>query len=525
MMEDRLALLNELSILQSIFDHSPLAILVVGRGTSIKLVNSEAEKITGYRKEELEGLGKWTDMVLAEDLAQMKNLMRMLKAGEEGLSDRFECRFVDRQGNLKTVYLSGLYHKEHELTVLSLINITEQRETESMLKSAKAKAEASDRLKTAFLGNLSHEIRTPMNAIGGFASLLQTDDLSEEKRRLYLNQIVAGSTDLLHLIEKTIVLSRIDLGQLKINQRQFFVNRSLKELKEKYVRFIALSGKEEIELNLELGRSEEDFVIQADRIRVIDVLNNLLENAVKFSKSGTITFGYAYLEEEKENGEDSLLFYVKDTGCGISNDKIGIIFDRFVKLVDKNETILRGAGLGLAISKDLVKLMGGDIWVESSPEKGSKFYFTLPISYSRNQQSKTIERATSHVYEDWSSFSILVAEDMESNYLYIKELLGPTRMNILRARDGLEAVEIFEKHPDIDVVLMDILMPGLDGYEATAKIREIREEIPVVAQTAFTFEGEIQNGLYAGCFTDYIMKPFTRDMLMANLKKHLNAAK
>ncbi|MFH0756885.1 MAG: ATP-binding protein [Bacteroidota bacterium] len=524
-MEDRLALLNELSILQSIFDRSPVAILVVGNGTSIKLVNREAEKITGYRKDELEGVGKWTNMVLAEDQEQLKNLMRMLRAGDGALPDRFECRFVDRHGNLKTVYLSGVYHKEHELTVLSLINITEQKETETVLKSAKAKAEESDRLKTTFLGNLSHEIRTPMNAIGGFASLLQTDELSEEKKRLYLNQIVAGSSDLLNLIEKTIVLSRIDLGQMKINQRQFFVNRNLKELKEKYARSLFASGKGEIELVLETGRSEEDFVIQADRIRVTDVLNNLLENAVKFTKTGTITFGYVYLEAETVSGEDALLFYVKDTGCGISKNKTGIIFDRFVKLVDKNETVLRGAGLGLSISKDLVKLMGGDIWVESDTGVGSKFYFTLPINYSKIQQARAFEKPAATVYEDWSLHTLLVAEDMESNYLYVKELIGPTGMKILRARDGLEAVEVFEKHPDIEVVLMDILMPGLDGYEATAKIREIRKDIPVIAQTAFTFEGEIQNGFYAGCFTDYIMKPFSRDMLLANLKKHLACAK
>jgi CheY-like chemotaxis protein len=201
-------------------------------------------------------------------------------------------------------------------------------------------------------------------------------------------------------------------------------------------------------------------VVQADRIRIIDVLNNLLENAVKFTSSGRITFGYAYLEEETDNGEDALLFYVKDTGIGISRDKAEIIFDRFVKLVDKNETVLRGAGLGLAISRDLVKLMGGDIWVESTTGDGSKFFFTIPISYSKTHQAMAIPQPHKREYEDWSPFTIMIAEDMESNYLYIKELLGPTKMKILRARDGLEAVEIFQNHPDICIILMDILMPA-----------------------------------------------------------------
>ncbi|MCK4749857.1 MAG: response regulator, partial [Bacteroidales bacterium] len=396
---------------------------------------------------------------------------------------------------------------------------------ESMLKRAKSKAEASDRLKTAFLGNLSHEIRTPMNAIVGFASLMQMEELTDEKKRLYLTQIINGSTDLLHLIEKTIVLSRLDLGQIKINSRQFFVNRKLKEVQEKYHQILLEAGKDDIELIFELGKEEEDFVVQADRMRILDVLNNLLENAVKYTKSGSITMGYAYLEEESDEGFDSLLFYVKDTGCGISKEKTGIIFERFVKLVDKNETVLRGAGLGLAIAHDLVKLMGGDIWVETSPGQGSKFYFTIPITYSKHQQVAVPGKLSGKAYDDWSAYEMLVAEDMESNYLYIKELLAPTKIKLLRARDGLEAIEIFEKHPGIEIVLMDILMPGLDGYEATAKIRQIRQDIPVIAQTAFSFEGEIKDGLYAGCFTDYLMKPFTRDMLLANLKKHLAVAK
>ena len=519
------ALLMEMSMLQSFFENTPTALMVVGKGTLIQLINRETEKITGFTREELQGELKWTDLVPVEERHKVKNLLRMLKTEDTGAPDQLKCKFVDRHGLLKTVYLSGFYHPESGLTILTLINITEQIENVSMLESARAKAEASDRLKTAFLGNLSHEIRTPMNAIMGFASLLQMDNLLEEKKKLYLTQIVNGSSDLLHLVDKTIILSRIDLGQLKINRRQFFVNRGMNDLQSKYRKILDDSGKGDIELLLEQGRKEEDFVIQADRIRVMDVLNNLLENAVKFTESGHITLGYVYLEEEGENGSDVLLFYVKDTGPGISKDNTGIIFERFVKLVDKNETVLRGAGLGLAISHDLVKLMGGDIWLEAAAGEGCRFFFTLPIDLSKTQRGDIPLQLPEPTDIKWSSFSILIAEDMESNYIYLKELLLPTGIKILRARDGLEAVEIFESNPDIDVVLMDILMPGLDGYEATEKIREIREEVPVIAQTAFTFEGEIKNGLYAGCFTDYLMKPFTRDMLIANLKKYLPEAK
>ena len=493
-MEDRTSLINELNILQSIFKNSPAATMVVDKHSTIQLVNHQFEKITGFSHQELEGKRKWTELVISEDRDILKNLLRMLKADGTGLPEKYECRFVDNHGYLKTAYLTGDLIKESGLILLSLIDITDQKESESKLKHAKSKAEESDRLKTAFLGNLSHEIRTPMNAIVGFTSLLQIDELSEEKKKLYLTQIVNGSTDLLQLIEKTITISRIDLGHIKINRRQFFVNKRLNELQKKYQTILANTGKEDINLVIERGKPEDDFVIQADHLRIMEILNNLLENAVKFTESG----------------------------CGIAKDRTGIIFDRFVKLVDKNETVLRGAGLGLAISHDLVKLMGGDIWVETATGRGSKFYFTIPISYSRRQQVIPARPNARKEYEDWSCYEMLVAEDLESNYLYIKELMSPTKIKILRARDGLEAVEIFEKHPNIDIVLMDILMPGLDGYEATNQIRMIRKEVPVIAQTAFTFEGEIKDGLYAGCFTDYIMKPFTRDMLMGNLKKHLS---
>ncbi len=518
-------MIEEPRILQALFEHSSAAMMVVDKNTLIRMVNKEMERISGYRREELEGKHRWNDMVHPEDHEVLKKLLRRLKANGSGMADKYECRFLNRDGDLKTVTLSGIYVKETGHTILSLINITEQKQYENMLKSARSRAEASDRLKTSFLGNLSHEIRTPMNAIAGFASLLQKEDLSEEKRKLYLAQIVSGSSDLLQLIEKTIVISRIDMGQIRLNPRQLFVNRKLEELYSKYRQILDESGKEEIELVLEKGRQEDDFVIHADPMRVTEVLNNLLENAVKFTPRGKITLGYAYVDEKNVGGHDSLLFYVKDTGPGIARERTGIIFDRFVKLVDKNESVLRGAGLGLAISHDLVKIMGGDIWVETGRGMGSRFFFTIPVSVPKTLQPEETPVKSGKKYDDWSAFEVLIAEDMESNYLYIKELLSPTRMKILRARDGLEAVEIFEKNPGIDLVLMDILMPGLDGYEATAKIRSIRKNIPVIAQTAFSFEGEIRDGLYAGCFNDYLMKPFTREMLVAQIKKHLAGSK
>jgi len=317
-MEEGTALISEIKTLQAVFENSPAAIVIVDKRYRILQVNREFEKITGYNREDLEGKRKWTELVLTEDKTILENLLRVLKSDEGKLPEKFECRFVDKHGDLKIAFLRGDYLKDPGYIVLSLIDITEQKENEISLKSARMKAESSDRLKSAFLGNLSHEIRTPMNAIMGFASLLQMDELSSAKKNLYLTQIIQGSGDLLQLIEKTVILSRIDLGQIKINRKQFFVNNRLEELQVKYRKILDDHNKGHVEIALELGKQDNDFVIQADRIRVLDVLNNLLENAVKFTTSGKITIGYTYLEEESDQSTDSLLFYVKDTGCGIS---------------------------------------------------------------------------------------------------------------------------------------------------------------------------------------------------------------
>jgi len=313
-MEPRQSLINDLNILQSVFVHSPAASTIIDTHASIKLANPEFEKITGYDHDQLEGIRKLTELIPAGDRDAVKSLLGRLKAGGVVHPDKIECGIVDKNGELKTTFLTGEAINDSDLILVSLIDITEQKRNETNLKSAKARAEESDRLKTAFLGNLSHEIRTPMNAIVGFTSLLQTDKLSEGKRAMYLTQIINGSTELLQLIEKSLTLSRIDLDQIKINKRQFFINKRLDELHEKYLSILATSGKENIELIIEKDKQEDDFVVQLDHMRILEVLNNLLENAVKFTERGQITLGYTCLEVASEDSCDTLQFYVKRYG-------------------------------------------------------------------------------------------------------------------------------------------------------------------------------------------------------------------
>jgi CheY-like chemotaxis protein len=251
-------------------------------------------------------------------------------------------------------------------------------------------------------------------------------------------------------------------------------------------------------------------------------MTNLLENAVKFTSSGSIEFGYSILSESSEAHEtDHILFFVRDTGIGIAKKDKELIFERFVKIVDRSDQLYRGAGLGLALCRDLVHLLSGEIWVDSSLGKGATFYFTIPCSKpsKKDKDKKTGDKKPLC----FTGKTVLIAEDTESNYFYLKEILTNMDINILRAKDGREAVELYRKNRDeIDLIMMDILMPEYDGFEAAERIRDIRKDMVIIAQTAFAFEGEIEQGLYAGCFDDYILKPFDIKTIRNLLTKYLS---
>ena len=281
-------------------------------------------------------------------------------------------------------------------------------------------------------------------------------------------------------------------------------------------------AKENLVIKLNVPDGSDKLLVKTDQMILQQILGSIIENAIKFTSSGSIEYGYSILPDKPDPAQDqSLLFFVKDTGIGISKKDKDRVFERFVKIVDKDAHLYRGTGLGLALARDLVHLLGGEIWVESGLGKGSTFYFTIP--YESPSLKKDDKRPSSMRKEmDWSDKTILVAEDTESNYLYIEELLSPTKARLMRASDGLEAIEIFRANKDtIDLVFMDILMPEYDGFEATQLIRKIKKDIPVIAQTAFTFEGEMVDGLYAGCFDDYVLKPFKINVIYTLLEKYL----
>ncbi len=379
------------------------------------------------------------------------------------------------------------------------------------LKNAKERAEESDKLKSAFLANMSHEIRTPMNAILGFATLIRNRVLSEEKRKDYIDLINANCRQLLHIITDIIDISKIEAGQISIINKNFLLNKMLNDLYLNYNNQIEVMRKP-IQLFIKPGLKNEESAIFTDKVRLEQILSNLLSNAIKFTDKGTIEIGY-YIDRRRD-----LVFYVKDTGIGLSPDEQKIIFDRFRQVSTSYNKLYGGTGLGLSISKGLCEKLGGHIWLESEVGKGSCFFFNIPYKPGINfEKPKEIDYIVEY---NWTGHTILIAEDEEVNYSLLETILSPTGACILRAKTGLEAIQRIESDQRINLVLMDVKMPDLDGLEATRRIKMIRRDLPVIAQTAYAMSTDEESCLSAGC-DDYISKPLRIDDLLRKIDAYL----
>ncbi|HYX06929.1 MAG TPA: PAS domain S-box protein, partial [Bacteroidales bacterium] len=349
----------------------------------------------------------------------------------------------------------------------------ELKQTNEELYMAKEKAEESDRLKTAFLQNMSHEIRTPLNAIYGFAGMLEKPEISPEKRKSFISIIQNSSNQLIAIVSDILTISSLETKQEKVDISKICINDLI-------VDQLAVFKPQAINQNLALYAkqqlTDEQSVVYTDKTKVTQILSNLITNALKFTHEGYIEFGYNL-------ADNNLEFYVKDSGIGIKEELQRKIFDRFRQADMSTSRKYGGNGLGLSISKGLVQLLGGDLRVESRPGEGAVFYFTIPYKPARefNSPSKPVP-------ESKNKRTVLVAEDEEYNYLFIEELLNNADVKLIHARDGKQAVDICRDNNDIDLVLMDIKMPVMDGKSAAQLIKEFRPELPVIAQTAYALE-------------------------------------
>jgi PAS domain S-box-containing protein len=388
-------------------------------------------------------------------------------------------------------------------------NITDKVKAEQDLIKAKEKAEEGHHLKSAFLANMSHEIRTPMNAILGFSDLLKKEDLSNEKREQFLDLINSIGKRLLTLISDIVDISKIDANQLSINLTVFNLNKLLKNLQSQFS--IQLSNTE-VTLTATCALADDKSFIKNDDVRLTQILSNLLENAQKFTKKGQIEFGYTV--------EGKLLqFFVKDTGKGIDKKNHESIFDRFRQANNEYDKSGSGTGLGLSIVKGIVELLGGEIRVESELNKGAAFYFSIPYI----QDEPTIPCAK---LDDKSNLdivnksTILIVEDEYLNFLYLEALFEEYQCDIIHAKNGQEAVEIANNNKSIDIILMDIKMPVMNGFQATEEIRKTNKSIPIIAQTAYAMAEDRQKAIDFGC-NDYLAKPISEEMLSEIIKKHI----
>ncbi len=380
------------------------------------------------------------------------------------------------------------------------------------LEVAKFKAEESDRLKTSFLANMSHEIRTPLNAIVGFSDCLVSQDLSSEEKEHMAGVIRVNSDSLLQIISDIIDFSKIEAGQMSISKSNVDVDRLLNELKHTYLLQIQSTSKHiSLEKSIAPREIKEKLYLFTDPYRLKQIFRNLLDNALKFTDSGIIEFGY------KEVVGDRLVFYVKDSGIGIAKENQKVIFDRFRKIEDDNSILYRGTGLGLSITKYLTGLLDGEIWVESEVGKGSEFIFQLPKLIHENGRDNKEKDELVDVNADWSGKKILVVEDEGSNCVLIEKVLRDTNVKIIWAKDGIEAMRLFkENSTKLDLVLLDIKLPEKDGFEVIKEIKEQNNHIPVIAQTAFAMANEEQTIRNSG-FDDYIAKPIGRVQLLTKM--------
>ena len=384
-------------------------------------------------------------------------------------------------------------------------DITNMQNIEQELVQARIKAEQSDRLKTAFLANMSHEIRTPLNAIVGFSRLMTIADNAEDEK-LYSDIINQNSEILLQLINDILDLAKIEAGTLEYIRYPMDLGELCRNVYEMH------KDRVQTGVVLILDNKDTSLIINEDQNRIMQVVTNLITNAIKFTFKGEIRFGFEVREEYID-------FYVKDTGMGISEEKIKMIFERFVKL----NTFVQGTGLGLAICRVIVEKLGGEITAESKLNEGSTFRFTIPYKAGKKcpesgRGTKCPESGSTGLRKVLQRRTVLVAEDVDSNFLLLKTLLGK-RCNLLWAKNGEDAVNQFKEHQP-DLILMDIKMPHMDGLEATRLIRSYSKEVPIVALTAFAFEPDKDRAIEAGC-DDCLTKPVSQNALEKVLDKYV----
>jgi PAS domain S-box-containing protein len=438
--------------------------------------------------------------IAAENLQKVKQVIRT----KQHVIHEYQLKLQGRNAYFESRLVPGVKN-----TVLSIVReVTARKQAERELVRAKMMAEESDRLKSAFLANMSHEIRTPMNGVIGFAELLLQEDIPQDEKKEYFSIIEKNSHQLMQLIDDIIDISKIEANVLKLYKVDFNINDLLKDLERTYLKEVDMSDKN-IQLEFRGLADRQQGWIHTDKTRLIQILQNLISNALKFTESGSIN-----IETFVQN--KMLTFQIQDSGIGIPEMAQKQIFERFRRLDNTADKIYRGTGLGLSVTKGLVELLGGEIKVSSIEGEGSEFIFTVPYHSGTLVEEKKEE--INH-WEPFHGLDILIVEDEDTSYFYLASIFKRNKMHTCRAKTGYEAIEIV-KNQNVDMILMDIRLPELNGYDATRYIKKLAPDIPIIAQTAFALADDAQKAKDAGC-DDYVTKPISSTLLLNKMQKLL----
>ncbi len=493
---------------RSLFEDNIAVMLLLDAHTGVILdANHAAGTFYGYSQEELKKMKISNLNTLPEE--KVKEELEKARV-QSKIQFQFQHRLKDGSIRDVQIYSSRINAFGKEVIHTIVHDITENIRLEQELIAAKEKAEENDRLKTAFLHNISHEIRTPLNAIVGFSSFLNQPNLAIDKRREFTDIINLSSEQLLSIITDIISVATLEAGQERVHTKEIDINHTLGAV---YEQFCIKSLYPHITIKYHSEIPQEAAKIMTDGVKLIQILTNLVGNALKYTREGNVEFSTSIKDNE-------IYFEIKDTGIGIPKHLHSKIFDRFWQVDSTVTREFGGTGLGLSISKAYVELMGGSIWLDSEPGIGSVFHFKIPyvpvIKSSRDGSEEIEKRVEGYMTKK----IILIAEDETNNFLLVREYLSESVFTILRVENGLDAVNICKNRDDIDIILMDIKMPVMDGIEATRQIKIMKPEIPVIAVTAYAYDTDKKRLLESG-FNEYLPKPLRREPLLKMIKQFI----